>query len=287
MWGKLHFRFRGSRLGAVGRASLLAGGMTMIKLQRTGLALGALSVALAGPALADGSLKDPYAPAERKFEWSFNVGATSDYMFRGISQNDTDPALQGGVDISYGIFYAGIFTSMIDFDGAPPADVELDVYAGIKPEWMGVSFDLGVIYYTYPGADDGGAELNFVEFKAGASVSPIDKLTVGATVYYSPEYTLETGEVWTFEGTAAYELRQIMMFTPTISATLGYQVGEGDDFIAIGDDDYLYWNAGLSLAVDKLTLDFRYWDTDIDETGFCVKKSLCDERFVFSAKVTY
>jgi len=261
--------------------------MTMITLRTTGLAFVALSAALTGPALADGSLKDPYAPAERKLEWSFNIGATTDYMFRGISQNDRDPALQGGVDISYGVFYAGIFTSMIDFGGAPPADVELDFYAGIKPEWMGVSFDLGVIYYTYPGANDSGAELDFVEFKAGASVTPVDKLTLGGTVYYSPEYTLETGEVWTFEGTAAYELRQIMMFTPTISATLGYQVGKDDDFVALGDDDYLYWNVGLSLAVEKLTLDFRYWDTDIDKVGLCAAKNLCDERFVFSAKFTY
>lgn len=261
--------------------------MTMIKLRKAGLAFGAVSMALAGPVLADGSLKDPSAPSGRQFEWSFNVGATSDYMFRGISQNDRDPALQGGVDVSYGIFYAGIFASMIDFGGAPPADAELDLYAGIKPEWMGVSFDFGVIYYTYPGADDTD-ELNFVEFKAGASVSPVDKLTLGATVYYSPEYTLETGEVWTFEGSAAYELRQFMMFTPTISATLGYQVGEWDDFVSAGDDDYLYWNAGLALAVDKLTLDFRYWDTDIgNDIGLCAAKNLCDERFVFSAKVTY
>jgi hypothetical protein len=41
-------------------------------------------------------------------------------------------------------------------------------------------------------------------------------------------------------------------------------------------------------VVEKLTLDFRYWDTDLDETaaGLCGATALqCDERFVFSATV--
>eukprot|EP01035_Chromulina_nebulosa_P060318 gene60318-82528_t len=36
---------------------------------------------------------------------SFNVGLTSDYVFRGVSQTDESPALQGGVDVSSGILY--------------------------------------------------------------------------------------------------------------------------------------------------------------------------------------
>ncbi len=49
--------------------------------------------------------------------------------------------------------------------------------------------------------------------------------------------------------------------------------------------DYTYWNAGLALAVDKFTFDFRYWDTDL-ETGLQPLDGLADERFVFTAKVT-
>jgi len=47
----------------------------------------------------------------------------------------------------------------------------------------------------------------------------------------------------------------------------------------LGEKDYTYWNAGLKLAVDKYFMDFRYWDTNIDNT-------LSDSRFVFSAGVT-
>jgi uncharacterized protein (TIGR02001 family) len=253
---------------------------------------------LGGPASAGGSVKDaPAGEPERKFAFSFNVGGTTDYVFRGVSQSSEDPAFQAGVDVTYGMFYVGAWGSRIDFDDAPPATVEVDLYAGIKPEWRGITFDLGAIYYSYPGADEDEAvpptgELDYVELKLGASGSPVDKLTLGGTIFYSPDYTLETGPVWTFEGTAAYELRKIWVFIPTVSAVLGYQTGDADEGYSvdgISDDAYAYWNAGLALAVEKLTLDFRYWDTDIDTAGgsVCAAAELCDERFVFAAKITY
>ena len=57
-----------------------------------------------------------------------------------------------------------------------------------------------------------------------------------------------------------------------------------------GFDSYTYWNAGVALAVEKLTFDFRYWDTDAagrrsrPACGSCIS-GYCDERFVFSATV--
>ena len=54
------------------------------------------------------------------------------------------------------------------------------------------------------------------------------------------------------------------------------------------DDEYYYWNAGLTLAVENISFDFRYWDTNIDDDAaglICGSPGLCDERFVFSVKV--
>ena len=71
------------------------------------------------------------------------------------------------------------------------------------------------------------------------------------------------------------------IFTPTLSGVVGHY-----DYETAGSD-YTYWNAGLSLAVEKLTFDFRYWDTDFDSrpcSGWV--PATCDERFVFSATVT-
>ncbi len=105
-------------------------------------AAGVALFALTGGALADGyegSIKDaPVAPA-REFTYSFSVTGTSDYVFRGISQTDSDPTIQGAVSIGYGIFYAGVWASGLDFGGGPTdrrdAEIEIDYYAGIKPTW--------------------------------------------------------------------------------------------------------------------------------------------------------
>lgn len=264
---------------------------------------------LAAPALADGpsrrgSIKDPVAPAPRACALSANVGLTSEYVFRGISQTAEDPAIQGGFDATCGMFYAGVWASNVDF-GSDIANIEIDLYAGIKPKTGAITWDLGVIYYTYPGSADpillgNSSELNYVELKLGASAEVWKGGTVGATVYYSPEYQLETGDVWTVEGAFSQTLPTIGMFTPTFSALLGYQTGDSLAYrtaFSNGDDHYFYWNAGVTFAfLEKWSLDLRYWDTNIENNnagggfanGFCTGGVLqCDERFVATLKFTY
>ena len=258
------------------------------RFNRTLGAAGVALLALAGPVAADGyegGMKDA-APAEegRKFSWSFNIGGTSDYVFRGVSQSDEDPAFQAGIDASYGIFYIGAWGSGIDFEDTADEVAEIDLYGGIKPTWGKVTFDLGVIYYWYPGTFNN-PEADYVELKAGYSYAWTDSFSSGTTVYWTPDNTLETGELWTIESTAAYTLPAWRIFTPTISGVIGFQYAENDIF-GVNEDEFTYWNAGLALAVEKFTFDFRYWDTD-GSSAFCEGAFLqCDERFVFTAKVT-
>jgi uncharacterized protein (TIGR02001 family) len=234
------------------------------------------------------------AAADDKLTWSATITGTSEYVFRGISQTDEDPTIQGSIGIGYGMFYAGVWASGLDFGDIPnptlgeDAQVEVDLYAGIKPTWNGpfgtVNFDFGFIYYAYPGATDPAADLEYWELKAGYSTSWIKNLTTGTTIYWSPDYSLEVGDVWTTESTASYALPNFGVFAPTISGLLGWQKGEDALYNAGLEDEYYYWNAGLALTVEKLTLDFRYWDTDLDPGGLCFQGLFqCDERFVFSA----
>jgi uncharacterized protein (TIGR02001 family) len=264
-------------------------------------ASGVMTMLFAAGALADGySTKDAPVEEGRKFSYSVTVGGTSDYVFRGVSQTFEDPAFQAALDISYGIFYAGIWGSNVDFNDAPKANAEIDLYAGIKPTWGPVTFDLGVLYYWYPDGDDFAnfngvpGQLDYVEFKAGYSLaSPwIKGLTSGTMLYWSPDYSFETGDVFTIESSASYALPQFWIFSPAISGAYGSVYGDSKDGFSVGgtsEDEYKYWNAGLSLAVEKFTFDFRYWDSDIDVVGaggtVCASQGLCDERFVFSAKV--
>jgi uncharacterized protein (TIGR02001 family) len=270
-------------------------------------AAGVALLALAGTAAAQ-DLDDystppsPSTASGHTFTYSFNLGGTSDYVFRGISQTDNDPTIQGGFDVGYWILYAGGWASGVDFGGPPAlgvgldAQTEIDWYGGIKPTWNSpfgpMDLDFGVIYYTYPGAGDNLAELNYVEFKAGYAWSPLHpKLTTGAIVYYSPDYFAETGSVWTIESLASYELPKVHIFQPTINGVIGWQKGDANDgyFVNVNgtDDEYYYWNAGLALAVDNITFDFRYWDSNIggDAGGLCAGENFCDARFVFTGKV--
>jgi uncharacterized protein (TIGR02001 family) len=266
---------------------------------------------LAAPAYADGmprgSLKD--APKER-CSYTANVDITTEYVFRGFSQTAGKPAVQGGFDATCGIFYAGVWASSLDFGALAPdttvATTEMDWYAGIKPVTGRITWDLGVIYYTYPGSANFNlfllpAKLNYVELKVGASTEIWKDGTVGVTVFYSPDYQYEAGSVWTTEATFTQVFPKFSAihreWTPSFSALLGWQKATSDKAVYInnitGDSDsYLYWNAGVSFGfLEKWSIDFRYWDTNIDKApgfGSCsVDLFSCDQRFVATLKFTY
>jgi uncharacterized protein (TIGR02001 family) len=244
----------------------------------------ATSAVADGPA-PGGSLKDTTAAAvteAREFKMTYNIGATSDYIFRGFSQTRRNPAIQGGVDATYGIAYAGLWASNTnwktgtDAAGLPVrADVELDVYAGIKPVLktrMGdYTFDFGAIYYTYPGAGRESANPNYFELKAGVSKEIWKDGTLSSTYYYSPEYQFRTGAVWTSETAFTQTLTAYGKLVPSVSALIGYQKGNKSDYsisFANGEKSYVYWNAGATFTYDeKWSLDLRYWDTTLKDNN--------------------
>ncbi len=92
------------------------------------------------------------APAEHVV--AFNVGATSDYRFRGISQSRRDPAVFAGVDYSNTPtgFYIGAWTSTIKWvkDAGGDSNMEVDIYGGKRGEVGGATYDVGFIHYNYP-----------------------------------------------------------------------------------------------------------------------------------------
>jgi uncharacterized protein (TIGR02001 family) len=196
--------------GKIARMGESAGMQTM-NARLTGIAGGIATafavLMLSGPALADGmrgSLKDTPKPAER-CKHTANVALTTEYVFRGISQTSEGPALQGGFDLTCGIFYMGVWASNLDWGGTglfgfsgndAVANIEMDWYMGIKPVTGRITWDLGVIYYTYPnsaklGVNALGAvdsrEYNYVELKVGASTEIWKDATVSATAFWSPE----------------------------------------------------------------------------------------------------
>ncbi len=96
------------------------------------------------------------APSLAMAEVTANVAVTSKYKFRGQDQSDAAkavlPAIQGGFDWSEGGFYLGNWNSSVGFLGG----TEMDFYGGYRGEFVGLSYDLGALYYYYPGSDSSG-----------------------------------------------------------------------------------------------------------------------------------
>ena len=190
---------------------------------------------------------------EREFSYSFNIGGYSDYIFRGLSLSGEQPVVQGGIDIGWGSLYAGVWATDL---GEYATGGEIDIYAG----------------YT-----DNNGNLTYTELKTGASSELAKGLTAGVIVWYQLNNSnVDAGLA--VEGSLAYALPAVGPVSPTVSALLGHQ--QLDAF-----DDYWYWNAGLTLGIEKLAIDLRYWDTDINQnSAFAAGDG--DSRFVASVKVT-
>lgn len=241
-----------------------------------------------------------------KFGYSITISGTSDYMFRGISFTNGDPAFQPFIEFTYGnpnlTWYFDLWGSNI---ADPYGPFELDMYAGVRPVIGPLAFDFGILYYTYPnnsiGKDCVGTpgcytgQGDYLELKAaGTYTTPIPNLSTGVTFYYTPDQGANYNETWTVEGNASYTLPNFYMFTPVVSGVVGYtdtgqSVGSaGFIGVGLGQKDYTYWNAGLKLSVDKYFMDFRYWDTSIsnsDAESAGLTNDNADSRFVFTAGV--
>jgi len=103
------------------------------------------------------------AEEESPHKLSANVTLTSDYIFRGISQSSGDPAIQGGFDYTHASgFYAGTWASNVgwirDFQGYESGSMEIDFYGGFRGGIgeSGFTYDVGGIYYMYPGENNSG-----------------------------------------------------------------------------------------------------------------------------------
>ena len=111
--------------------------------------------ALAASLFASGAVLAQAKAPEPDYTLSFNVGAVTDYRYRGISQSRLQPALQGGADFGHKSgFYIGTWASTIKWikDAGGDANVEIDLYGGYKFNAGPVAMDVGLLRYFYPGS---------------------------------------------------------------------------------------------------------------------------------------
>ncbi|MEO1303651.1 MAG: TorF family putative porin [Pseudomonadota bacterium] len=190
-------------------------------------------------AMVAGAFTAPAAIAEGEF--SGNVALTTDYVWRGVSQNGEQPAVQGGFDYANGNFYAGTWASIVDFGGA---NMELDLYGGWAGETeAGLGWDVGVIGYIYPDTDD----LDFVELYGGLSYG-FEAVSVSGYLYVDPD-----NETTYLETSAGFSATDNLGFDATAASYLD------------GAGEYSAFSLGATFSTEAVDFDLRFWGTDIDD----------------------
>lgn len=175
---------------------------------------------------------------------SANVGVFSDYRFRGITQTDTKPALQGGFDYSHSSgFYAGNWNSSL------ATGTELDFYFGYTTEVGGINIDVGNLYYYYPNSTD----WNTNELYLGLGFGPVTFKTSYATGDYFGVAGSKNHLYYNLSG--SFPLSD----TVSIDVAAGYHAGKGDQAKGY---DYL---VGASYALgNDFSLGLAYVSTSGD-----------------------
>jgi len=97
-----------------------------------------------------------------------NIGATSNYVWRGVTQTSDDATLQGGVDYSNEEgFSLGAWAS----DVKPVNGYELDIYGAYSAETAdGIGYSVGFTQYLYP---DANPDADFLEINGSVTVGPV------------------------------------------------------------------------------------------------------------------
>lgn len=181
--------------------------------------------------LATGSA---FAQEEESFPVEGNIGVTSNYVFRGVTQTGDGAAVQGGLDYAHDSgLYVGTWTSNVNFAGG----TELDVYGGFGGEAGDLGYDIGVCGYLYPEADE---DANFAEVYLGLSY---DMLSAGVAYTFVSEIDngyFTDGDVF-FYVAGGFDLAEDF----SVGLTVGYYM-----FDFSSDGDYVYGQLDLTKSSD-------------------------------------
>ncbi|MCL4672185.1 MAG: TorF family putative porin [Sphingomonadaceae bacterium] len=133
--------------------------------------------------VSSGAFAQEAEEEEPAAEWEIDaeIGAFSDYRFRGISLSSKDPQVTAEISVAHESgLYAGVWASNVALNNGAD-DVELDLYAGYAADMGGATLDVGAVYYLYPGNSD----FNYVELLASvAFAAGPGEITLGAA--YAP-----------------------------------------------------------------------------------------------------
>lgn len=215
--------------------------------------------------------------------WTIGGSATaaSDYIFRGFSQTDEEPAMQGSISATHDSgFAASLWGSNVDFNDGDEASVEMDGTLSYTFAAGPGKATVGGIYYAYPGAD---RDLNYdyVEGFAGYAFNIGGIVDLNPQIFYSPDFFAGSGDA--VYATAGVSVPVKAVDGLSLVGSAGHQwISDNAQF---GAPDYTDWSAGLSYtASNKLGFSVKYYDTSVSDDR-C--SSLCDGRIVGAVSYSF
>ena len=184
-----------------------------------------------------------------------SVSYTSDYRYNGVSYTGREPTPQASLHwIGPRGWYAGAWTSGVDFDDPGNTSIEGDVYLGRTLE-LGASRVAGEVLYTFfPDKTFRGPTYDFVQLKVRGN-RVFDALTLGTVVAWTPEASYRSGTAWRVAADAAYSFHPALKASATV----------GRRWVEVGVDR-TFWDAGVTGTWKQLSLDLRYVDSNLDES---------------------
>jgi len=186
-------------------------------------------------------------------EVSGNLGATSNYLWRGMTQASNSSAFSGGIDYASDIgLYVGTWGSNAWGGG------EYDLYAGYGFEAGDFSFDVGYVSYMYSDVEDG----NFAEAYLGLGYS---FFSVKASTLTNADWEADAGDDTYIEAAADFEVAEAL----SLGLHVGTYMHEAE-----GTDDSIDYNVSLTKTFELGDANFMISNTDIDGED--------DPRFVVS-----
>lgn len=189
-----------------------------------------------------------------------SVAFTTQYYARGLRQtNEGTPAVQGALEYNHSSgIYLGVWASNVSEEViGTGAVIESDWSAGYRGAIGKFSYDVGVIYYYYPGYD-GDLDADWIDGKVAVGYDFGVAQTM-LTVLATPEYQYESG-------TAVYVAGDVTIPIGKSFAVFlhgGYQ--SIDDEVRFGYDSFWDYSIGVGTNVVGLDLKLQLIGTSLDE----------------------
>lgn len=209
-----------------------------------------------------------------------NLGLTSDYRFRGVSQTQNAPAVQGGIDYAHKSgFYVGNWNSSVASQMyTNGSGVESDLYAGYKGKFLGFDVDVGSYNYFYPRATTSantGSNFDTYEAFVGVGKGPV-----------SAKYSRTLGDGYfgtaNARGTGYYEAN--VNFPVTAKVSLLAHVGRTE--VANSSNlNYNDINVGVGYDLKGWNIAAKYYTNTSEGSGFQSANTINGQRLYKNATV--